>query len=76
MVNVLAAYTARKGLIMKKMLGENVRMLQTLLKDAYIKLVACSVQRACCIIVCQTQREIFLIPVRVTLATTSSACDG
>lgn len=76
MVNVLAAYTARKGLIMKKMAGENVKMLQTLLRDAYIKLVACSVQRACCIIVCQTQREISLTPVRVTLAMTSSAYDG
>lgn len=73
MGNVLAAYTARKGLIMKKTPGGNARTLQILLKDAYIKLAACSVLRACYIIVCQTQRETFLILVRVTLAMTSSA---
>lgn len=76
MASVPAAYTARKGLIMKRMVEANVRMLQTLLRDAYTKLVACFVLRACSITACQTLKGISLTLVHVTQAMTSSAYDG
>lgn len=76
MVSVPAVYTARRGLIMKIMAEENVKMRQILLKDVSTKLVACFAQRACCITACRTLKEISLILARVTLVMTSSAYAG